>query len=124
MNIYKNKVFDKWVAKEGIDDESLVKAVEEIKNGLVDANLGGNVVKKRVAVGGRGKSGGVRTLLAYQVGNKAFFVYGFAKNVRANIKKDELKALKLYAKTLLGYSDKELIQAISTGELIEVENDG
>lgn len=124
MNIYKNKVFDKWAAKEGIDDESLVKAVEEIENGLVDANLGGNVVKKRVAVGGRGKSGGARTLLAYQVGNKAFFVYGFAKNVRANIKEDELKALKLYAKTLLGYSDKELTQAISAGELIEVENDG
>ncbi len=122
MNIYKNKVFDKWAAKEGIGDEALVKAVEEIESGLVDANLGGNVVKKRVAVGERGKSGGVRTLLAYQVGNKAFFVYGFAKNVRANIKDDELKALKLYAKTLLGYSDKELTKAFQDGALIEVED--
>lgn len=124
MNIYKNKMFGKWAVKEGIDDESLVKAVEEIESGLVDANLGGNIVKKRVAVDGRGKSGGVRTLLAYQVGNKVFFVYGYAKNVRANIKDGELKALKLYAKILLGYSDKEITKAIQTGALIEVVDNG
>lgn len=80
--------------------------------------------KKRVAVGSRGKSGGVRTLLAYKMGDKAFFVYGFAKNVRANIKTDELKGLKAYAEVLLGYSDKELTQAVKNGALIEVESDG
>ncbi|PHS18258.1 MAG: hypothetical protein COA86_08950 [Kangiella sp.] len=124
MNIYKNKVFDKWATKEGIDNEILLKAIKEIESGLFDANLGGNIVKKRVAVGGRGKSGGVRTLLAYQFGNKAFFVYGFAKNVRANIKEDELKALKLYANTLLGYSDKELTKAVQAGVLFEIKNNG
>ena len=81
------------------------------------------VVKKRVALAGRGKSGGVRTLLAYKVGNKAFFVYGFAKNARANISADELKALKHLAKELLDYSDKALTVAIKHGALIEVEND-
>ncbi len=81
-------------------------------------------MKKRVALAGRGKSGGARTLLAYKVGNKAFFVYGFAKNARANIKDDELKALKLYAQELLGYSDKALTKAIKYGVLIEVKNDG
>ncbi len=79
MNIYKNKVFDKWATKEGIDDEALLNAVKEIERGLFDANLGGNIVKKRVAVGGRGKSGGVRTLLAYQFGNKAFVVFFLPK---------------------------------------------
>lgn len=124
MQIFKNKAFNKWAAKEGLDDDALTSAVEEMERGLIDADLGGHVMKKRVAVGGRGKSGGVRTLLAYKRGDKTFFVYGFAKNVRANIKDDELKALKRYAQELLGYSDKALTEAIRHGALIEVENDG
>lgn len=124
MRIFKNKTFSKWAAKEGLEDEALRAAVDEMERGLIDADLGGHVVKKRVAIGGRGKSGGVRTVLAYKVGNKAFFVYGFAKNARANISADELKALKHLAKELLGYSDKVLSEAIEHGALIEVENDG
>ena len=124
MRIFKSRIFSKWAAKEGLDDDALIVAVAEMERGLVDADLGGHVVKKRVAVGGRGKSGGMRTLLAYRVGNKAFFVYGFAKNARANIKEDELKGLKAYAAILLKYSDKELKDAEKTGVLIEVENDG
>ena len=58
-------------------------AVAEIGQGLMDANLGGYVVKKRVALGGRGKSGGVRTLLAFKIRDKAFFLYGFAKTSKA-----------------------------------------
>ena len=66
-----------------------------MERGLIDADLGGHVMKKRIAVGGRGKSGGARTLLAYKSGDKAFFVYGFAKNALANVSADELRALKL-----------------------------
>lgn len=124
MRVFKNKMFSKWAAKEGLDDAAMLAAVAEMERGLVDADLGGHVVKKRVAVGGRGKSGGVRTLLAYRVGNKAFFVYGFAKNSRANISADELKALKHLAKELLGYGEKALAEAIKHGALIEVKNDG
>lgn len=124
MRIFKNKAFSKWATKEGLDDDALRAAVDEMERGLIDADLGGHVVKKRVAIGGRGKSGGARTLLAYKVGNKAFFVYGFAKNARANISADELKALKHLAKELLSYSDKALTEAIEHGALIEVENDG
>lgn len=124
MRVFKNKAFNKWAAKEGLGDEVLLAAIDEMESGLIDADLGGHVVKKRVALAGRGKSGGVRTLLAYKVRNKAFFVYGFAKNARANISADELKALKHLAKELLGYSDKTLTKAIKYGELIEVENDG
>ena len=91
MRAYKNKAFSKWAAKEGLGDEALLAAVDEMERGLIDAELGGYVVKKRVALAGRGKSGGVRTLLAYKVESKAFFVYGFAKNARANISADEQK---------------------------------
>ena len=124
MRVFKNKAFSKWATKEGLSDETLLAAVDEIERGLIDTDLGGHVVKKRVALAGRGKSGGVRTLLAYKAGNKAFFVYGFAKNVRANISAEELKALKHLAKELLDYSNKALTEAIKHGALIEVENDG
>ena len=124
MRVFKNKVFNKWAAKEGLNDAALLAAIDEIERGLIDADLGGQVLKKRVAISGRGKSGGVRTLLAYKVGDKAFFVYGFAKNARANISSEELKALKHLAKELLSYSDKALAEAIKHGVLIEVENDG
>jgi hypothetical protein len=77
-----------------------------------------------LAVGSRGKSGGVRTLLAYKVADKAFFIYGFAKNAKANISTDELKGLKACADVLLSYSDKELSKAVKSGALIEVESDG
>jgi hypothetical protein len=77
-----------------------------------------------VAIGGRGKSGGIRTLLAYTVADKAFFIYGFTKNARANISVDELKALKRLAQELLSYSKKSLMEATKHGVLIEVENDG
>lgn len=122
MRIFKSRPFSSWAAKEGLNDAALRAAVDEIERGLIDADLGGHVIKKRVAIGGRGKSGGARTLLAYRFGDKAFFVYGFAKNARANINADELKALKRLAKELLGYSDKELTEAIQHGALIEVKN--
>lgn len=124
MQIFKNKAFSRWADKEELLDAALQAAVEEMTLGLVDADLGGHVFKKRVAVGGRGKRGGVRTLLAYRAGDKAFFVYGFAKNARANVNDKELKALKLYSDTLLNYSKSELSKAVRGGELIEVVNNG
>ncbi|MDR9468349.1 type II toxin-antitoxin system RelE/ParE family toxin, partial [Marinospirillum sp.] len=66
MQVFKNKPFSKWAAREGLSDTALQVAIEEIARGLVDAELGGHIFKKRVAIGDRGKSGGVRTLLAYR----------------------------------------------------------
>lgn len=124
MRAFKTKLFSKWALKEGLNDGALLDALEEMERGLVDANLGSHVYKKRVAIQGRGKSGGVRTLLAYKVANKAFFIYGFAKNVRSNIEDKELKALKLYASTLLNYGDGELTQAVKNRVLTEIKIDG
>jgi hypothetical protein len=124
MQVFKNKAFSKWAAKEGLTDAAIQAAAEEMDQGLVDADLGGHVYKKRVAIGARGESGGIRALVACRVGDKAFFVYGFAKNVRANISEKELRALKLYADILLNYSKTELDTAVKCGELIEVMNNG
>ena len=120
MQIYKTRQFEKWASKEGLADQVLVTAVAEMENGLIDADLGGHVVKKRVALPGRGKSGGARTLLAYRLGDRAFFVYGFAKNERDNIDDRELKVLKQLASGLLGWTSQQLVHALREGKLIEV----
>lgn len=124
MQVFKNKAFSKWAAKIGLNDTVLMTAVAEISEGMVDADLGSHIFKKRLAIGGRGKRGGVRTLLIYRAGDKAFFIYGFAKSVRANITAKELKALKLYAGALLGYSRAELNKAVKSGALVKVGDDG
>lgn len=123
MQAFKTKAFARWADGDGLDDEALASAVAEMDEGLIDARLGGQVVKKRVALPGRGKRGGARTLVAFRQGEKAFFVYGFAKNERANISDRELKALKLLAKELLNYPAETLAKAIKAGELIEIEVD-
>lgn len=78
MQIFKTRLFDRWANTEGVSDQALMKAAAEINEGLVDAALGGNVYKKRVAKPGQGKSGGYRTILAFKIKDKAFFMYGFA----------------------------------------------
>jgi hypothetical protein len=56
-------------------------------------------------------------------GNRWVVVYGFAKNERANIDKDETEALKTLATQLLSLTAQAVTQATETGELIEVECD-
>ena len=120
MAIYKTKWFARWSRKNGLSDSSICAAVSEMTNGLYDANLGGGLYKKRIAKQGQGKSGGFRTLLASNFGNRWFFMYGFEKNQRSNIDKDEEDALKLLAEKLLALSNKEIEQATQSDEFIEV----
>ena len=121
MRAYKSKWFQRWAANEGLTDEALALAVREIVAGLIDGDLGGQIVKKRVGLHGRGKRGGVRTLVAFRREDKAFFIYGFAKNERANISAKELKALRMLAAELLGYGENDLTQAERAAELVEFE---
>lgn len=124
MRIFKTKWFQKWESKEDLGDETLRRTVAEMAAGLIDADLGGHVLKKRVALPGRGKRGSLRTLVAFKADEKAFFIYGFAKNERDNISQNELKALRLLATELLSYGPASLAKAMMTGELIEVSDDG
>jgi hypothetical protein len=88
---------------------------------LVAADLGGGVIKQRIARPGQGKSGGFRTLIVFKTGIRAIFVHGFAKNERDNIEKDEFAALKRLAAELLAYDDDVLAQAVASGVLLEVK---
>ena len=121
MRILKTKLFHRWAKKNQLTNDILVKAVHEIEQGLVEADLGGNVYKKRVATKGKGKSGGVRTLLAYQVQTKVFFLYAFEKKQRGNISEKETKALKTLGDYLLTLTNRQINEKIENGSLFEVD---
>lgn len=118
--LFVTKVFDRWCRKERLSDDLLCEAVAEMARGLVDASLGGNLYKKRVAAPGRGKRGSYRTVLAFKSGSRACFLFGFPKNVRDNIDAGEARALKALAKEILGYEAKSIRAAVKAGALREL----
>jgi hypothetical protein len=120
MTIYKTRWFDRWARKQDLSTRALCQAVREMQAGLYEADLGSGLLKKRIARPGQGKSGGYRTLVATNKGSKLFFVFGFPKNVRSNIDKDEEEALKKLASHLLSLSRSALTIAERAGELMEV----
>lgn len=123
MRIFRNRSFTRFARKAGIADADLRETVANVDNGLIDADLGGGVTKQRIARRGQGKSGGFRVLILAKLGDRAFFVHGFAKSERDNLRKDEVAALKKLAGDLLNYDETALAKAIEAGALIEVLDD-
>ena len=121
--ILKTRTFNRWLRKTLLTDSALLKAIDEMEQGLVDADLGGNVYKKRVALPGRGKCGSTRTLIATNRQDRWFFMFGFEKNDKENITQAELAYLQEVAQIFLGYSNDELQLAIDKGEFLEVYYD-
>ena len=93
-------------------------------SGGADADLGGGVIKQRIARRGQGRSGGFRAIVLFRRGDRAFFVYGFAKNDRENLRRDELKAFRMLAGEMLGLDEAGLGTALTNGTIIEVSGDG
>ncbi len=123
MRIFKTRHFQRWMRKTELNDAALRKAIQEMAVGLIDADLGGGVVKKRIGLAGRGKRGGVRTLIATNKGNRWFFIFGLEKNERENIGDDELQALQDYAADLLKRTITQLDAAVADDSLLEIAND-
>jgi hypothetical protein len=123
MRIYKIKGFARFQRREGIADMSLTEAIDGAERGLIDADLGGGLIKQRVARPGKGKSGGYRTLIAYRRGNRAVFLFGFAKNERANIDDDELDEWRDVGRAYIGLDAKGIEAAIAANELTEIGHD-
>ena len=124
MQIFMTKPFARFAADEGIADRELRDAVERARKGLIDADLGGGVIKQRVARGGQGKSRGFRTIILFRQAEKAFFAYGFAKSDRANISQDELKAFRKLADILLNLEGAALAAAMKNGTITEITRHG
>lgn len=123
MRVLKVKTFARWARKERLSDAVLRAAVDEMRYGLVDVDLGGGLIKKRVPRAGTGKRGGYRTLLAADLRERWVFLYGFAKNERSNVANDELLALRRLAQTYLAMSEATVQRLLQAGELVEA-NDG
>jgi hypothetical protein len=124
MRVLKNKAFARFSRKNGVSDAELCAAIQDANRGLIDADLGGGVIKQRVARRGAGKSGGFRTMIVFKVRVLAIFVHGFAKSEVENIGPDALSALKKLASELLAYGADALEKAIASGTLMELHCDG
>lgn len=120
MRVFKTKVFRRFQRQEGLTDAALAEAVLRAEDGLVDADLGRRLIKQRVARQGRGRSGGYRTVIAYRVGARAVFIYGFAKNAQANVSTSDLKELAATGGLLLGLDEDAIDTLIIEGELWEI----
>jgi len=120
LRIFKTRHFSRWQRKTALTDDLLNTAVVEMCSGLIDADLGAGVVKKRIALPGRGKRGSTRTLVATNKDNRWFFVFGFEKNARANISETELDALQTLARELLARTPIQLDIAVKDGTLQEI----
>ena len=121
--IFKTRYFQRWMRKTELTDAALRQAVQEMAGGLIDADLGGGVVKKRVGLAGRGKRGGARMLVATNRGDRWFFLFGFEKNERDNISDDELQALQDLAADWLKRTAAQLDEAAADGALLEINDD-
>ncbi|MBI4357057.1 MAG: type II toxin-antitoxin system RelE/ParE family toxin [Gammaproteobacteria bacterium] len=122
MRIFKTRQFDRWAKKHDLADRLLINAVKEMNGGLIDADYGANLYKKRIATGGRGKSGGMRALIAYNIEAKAYFLYGFEKNERDNISEKEKRAYKILAKAVLQFSAGDIKKRLQDGSLVEIRS--
>lgn len=119
---FKTKTFSRWMKKAGLRDANLLLAISEMENGLIDADLGGNVFKKRVAFLGAGKRSGARIIVTSKFSGRWFFLFGFGKNERENIGNDELIQLQGTARLLLQLSEIDIEKLLLIGELKELMN--
>lgn len=124
MRVFKTKPFVRFAKLEGIADTALCEAVRRAEAGLIDADLGGGVIKQRLARPGRGKSGGFRSIVLFRRGAMAFFVYGFAKSDRDNIRPDELRAFRKLAGEMLAFDDAAAAAAARNGTIMEIAYHG
>jgi hypothetical protein len=120
VRVFATKVFVRFARGERLDDKRLCEAIARAESGLIDAELGGGLIKQRVARHGGGRSGGYRTVIAYRAEQRSVFLYGFAKSERDNISGRELDDLKKLARQYLGYSETQITTALDEAELREV----
>lgn len=119
--VFVTKWFKRFARRERLGTSELCDAIERAARGIVDAQLGNDVIKQRVARPGRGRSGGFRTIIAVRVHHRAVFLYGFAKSERDNIETGQLHDLKATARDFLAASGKSIEAAIKAGELEELD---
>ena len=120
MRVFKTRTFQRWAEKAGVTDAALLDALAQMERGLIDADLGGNLYKQRVALPGCGKSSSTRTIIATRFAGVLFFLYGFEKNDRDNIATKELVLYQRLAQELLNMTEVQITSALTGKILMEV----
>lgn len=120
LAVYKNKPFARFARKAGITDADLWKAARLANQGVIDADLGGGVIKQRIARAGKGKSGGSRSIILFRKEDRAVFIYGFEKKNMANIGPTDLDAFRKLASIILDSTDDQIAERVEEGSLIKV----
>lgn len=123
IRIYANRWFAKFAAKEKISDTALADAVLRARNGLIDADLVSGLIKQRLARQGGGKSSGYRSILIFRSGERAIFVFAFAKSDKANLSAEELKVYRKAASIMLELGEDQIETEVEAGRLVEVKDD-
>jgi hypothetical protein len=121
VRIFKTKTLAKFTRQHGISDDRLIDAVDRAVRGLVDANLGGQIIKQRVARPGQGRRGGFRMIIGIR-SDRAIFLFAFAKNERENIDEAEMMTLREIVASFLDAAEEKIAQALKDGTLIEVQH--
>jgi hypothetical protein len=122
LSVFMTKSFARFVRKARIREMDLWETARLTNAGVIDANLGGGVIKQRIARAGEGKSGGSRSIILFRFKGRAVFVFGFEKKDLGNIKANELEAFRELADVILGYSDAEIAMRVADGALIEIRS--
>lgn len=122
MRVFKTRWFARFAKREQITDKSLREAIKRAERGLIDADLGGGLIKQRVARSGQGKSGGYRTLVAYRSKHRAIFIYGFAKSEQENVRPDELISFRRAGDYWLSVDAVTISKAREDGAIQEVDD--
>jgi hypothetical protein len=120
VRVFTTRAFGTYARKEKLTDAALCEAITRAERGLIDADLGGNVIKQRVARPGQGRSGGYRTLIAFRTQTRAIFLLGFAKNEQDNVASNELKELRKAALAYFALNDAGLKRALDDRKLSEI----
>lgn len=123
IRTYANRWFAKFAAKEKISDAMLADAVHRAASGVIDADLGSGLIKQRIARQGGGKSGGYRSILIFRSGERAIFVFAFAKSDKVNLSTAELKVYRKAASIMLELDEDQIETEIEAGRLVEVKDD-
>lgn len=120
MRVFATRWFTRFARSERISDDRLCEAIGRARRGLIDADLGRGVIKQRVARPGQGRSGGFRVLVAYRAGERAVFLYGFAKSERDNISARDLADWQARAQEVLRADDELIERNVADDHLREV----
>jgi hypothetical protein len=120
LAVYKSEPFARFSRKAGIPDADRWKAAQLANEGVIDADLGGGVIKQRIARTGERKSGGSRSIILFKKNGRAVFVHGFEKKDKATIGQSDLIAFRALAMDVLRCPDSTIAHHVTSGLLIPV----